>query len=478
VWDPNNVVDLLDSVANGWPIGSLLVLEGPQPFSSKKIDSGPDVSPSSVEYYLLDGQQRVTALYHALHDVSEVVYWVDLRATPDGAVPEIRWSERSASQSWRRHDLCFSVAELADRELFESRASQFLSFEVARLREVRRALLGYLDEANYTIPCIVMAQDIQLEALTRIFETLNRTGVRLDAFDLMVAVLYPQGFHLRDAWDEALARYPRMSDLGAEGLEILKLIALWQREVDRRPTSRRVSGIRQRDILNIPALFVREQWEEATACYAEALELLWSRFGVRDAGSVPSYAMVLTIAYELRRGTPAEDIGRWYWQAIVDQRYAQGANTQVLTDIDRRDDAPLDLRFGLQESLQEPMRRNRILRMGLRGLAVVAGFQDPLTGRGLLHPVRETSYELLQLRKVGAPPEATLNEMVLLSEGSLKTLRRRSRQGTDAWGLIPAALESQGFPPIEAAGPDLADYGATMMVDRTDIVIRALEQQI
>ena len=32
VWNPGRVVELLDSVARQWPVGSLLLLSGPQPF--------------------------------------------------------------------------------------------------------------------------------------------------------------------------------------------------------------------------------------------------------------------------------------------------------------------------------------------------------------------------------------------------------------------------------------------------------------
>ena len=67
-----------------------------------------------------------------------------------------------------------------------------------------------------------MRKGIELEALARIFETINRTGMKLDAFDLMVSVLYPKGFHLRDRWDEAVLQFPVLAEMNTGGLEILK----------------------------------------------------------------------------------------------------------------------------------------------------------------------------------------------------------------------------------------------------------------
>lgn len=43
VWNPSRVVELIDSVSRQWPIGSLLLLSGPQPFAIRPIDSGPAV---------------------------------------------------------------------------------------------------------------------------------------------------------------------------------------------------------------------------------------------------------------------------------------------------------------------------------------------------------------------------------------------------------------------------------------------------
>src|SRR3954471_9425687 len=68
VWRPPQVADLLVSVARRWPIGSLLLLEGPQDFGVRPLDGAPELS--RAELLILDGQQRLTALYHALGDRS------------------------------------------------------------------------------------------------------------------------------------------------------------------------------------------------------------------------------------------------------------------------------------------------------------------------------------------------------------------------------------------------------------------------
>ena len=70
VWSPGQVVELLDSISRQWPIGSLLLLSGPQPFAFRAIEGAPATSGTELDLYILDGQQRVTALYHAIANVS------------------------------------------------------------------------------------------------------------------------------------------------------------------------------------------------------------------------------------------------------------------------------------------------------------------------------------------------------------------------------------------------------------------------
>src|SRR5437016_1127085 len=68
LWTSSHVRSLLTTVLRGWPAGSLLLLERhPDLPAVKAFDGGP---PAADDYSLvvLDGQQRLTALYHALHD--------------------------------------------------------------------------------------------------------------------------------------------------------------------------------------------------------------------------------------------------------------------------------------------------------------------------------------------------------------------------------------------------------------------------
>jgi hypothetical protein len=331
------------------------------------------------------------------------------------------------------------------------------SSRAANLRAARERRLGFLLRGDYEVPAITMARGIELEALTRIFETLNRTGVRLDAFDLMVAVLYPGGFHLRDEWQQACDENPVLVRMDASGLEILKVIALWQREADRhqnsRPTARRIVGVRQRDVLNIPAEVVAREWSRAVVAYSRALRLLQTSCGITEGDEIPSLGMLLTISYLLDADWDEPAISRWYWRAILAQTYAQGANTQVLSDIDNFGTVRLVQDSVPFEVLREPLRRNKILRLGLRGLFRLHLARDPLTAEVLSGPIVEIPLLPLLNGEVRAIRDESALDVIFASPVSYREMRTLARRGGRA-NLQSSALASQG---IEAYASTVLD---------------------
>lgn len=455
VWDPSRVIELLDSVSNGWPIGSLLLLEGPQPFRIKPLEGGPPVEPQGVNYFLLDGQQRATSLFHAATDTGDVTYFIDVRDEMDElGVPPIRWTRKKKGRATLPSATAYTLATLIDERRFRNLAYDLPSQDVVWLEQVREKRLGYLLRNQYSLPTIVMSENIELEALTRIFETLNRTGVRLDAFDLMVAALYSETFHLRDEWKAARDLYPQLVSMKTNGVEILKLIALWARRRYREQndeTLRRVTGVRQRDVLNIPSEFVRTRWDDAVKAYAEALAFLSSRLGVTQGKANPSEAMTLTLAYHLAAGRSPAELERWYWRSVIKQAYAQGANTQVLSDVDTfelsREQDEVALAAQLQLALFDQNRRNRILRLGIRGFLLRDGARDPLTEMPLTEDIESVSLSaVLDDSETYTVGDSLVVDMILCQPSTAIELRKAARSNSSIPPLSAPALRSQSFP--------------------------------
>src|SRR3954453_15761332 len=63
VWSDGELMVLVATVMVGWPAGSLLLMEGSPPFFNTREFSGVTRKIDQVSLVVLDGQQRLTALY-------------------------------------------------------------------------------------------------------------------------------------------------------------------------------------------------------------------------------------------------------------------------------------------------------------------------------------------------------------------------------------------------------------------------------
>ncbi len=344
----------------------------------------------------------------------------------------------------------------------DSRFFEWLQFAADDRRQ------GYLDLrtksleglTHYDIPAVRLPRTVEMGALVKIFETINRTGVRLATFDLMVARVYSRNFHLADEWEAARNDYPAsLVAYDVDGVEILKTIALLELLEHRRgglPSG--VKGVRESDVLAVPATTVRDGWKRAVTSYVRAIEFLRDSVGVIRPQLVPSTAMILpiTATLALRQSDSTADLKSWFWRAVVEQSYAQGANTQAVTDARRlvlgeetpalAFSRPPDLGF---EALFQSRRRNETLLRGLLSLLVSDGCRDWFTNETLTdlsEPLVVTPiFPRRHVLDWGGDPDAILN-LTLLPASSASRLNGRLPSEVlpnvpvhpDAWGLMPA----------------------------------------
>ncbi|MGH0218480.1 DUF262 domain-containing protein [Sinorhizobium meliloti] len=451
VWGPTQVADLLESISREWPIGSLLLLKGPQPFAFRAIDSAPDVLHPELDLYVLDGQQRVTAIFHAIQNVSQFVYYVDFNEGALDADEVIQWERRNRFEQrytglgGRARAGVALIQDICENENFyawldliseTSRRNEFVSFRERRL--------GGLQAKVYDLLAIELEQGIELEALAKIFETLNKTGVRLNAFDLLVAKLYPINFNLREEWETAKAENEVFSTFDPDGLEIIKLVALIIRIREGKNHSR---GVRQGDVLSLRPQLIGKYWDESLNLYVRALEIL-PEFGVNSANLIPNWSMILGVVSCLITGMSPQEIRRWWLGWLRKQTFAQAANTRIVSEFDAivQGHAKIDPveASEFDEMLSLPARSNGLLLRGFTALVMASGARDPITARPLSEAAKT---ELCEIRDDGSlgklAPAADFQRVVIVSDEGFKDLRKNSAAVNS--NFPRAVLEDQGI---------------------------------
>ena len=68
VWDDDRVRGLLASISRGFPVGAIMTLEagGEIRLKSRTIEGAEEQAAAAADFFLLDGQQRLTSLYQSL----------------------------------------------------------------------------------------------------------------------------------------------------------------------------------------------------------------------------------------------------------------------------------------------------------------------------------------------------------------------------------------------------------------------------
>ena len=339
-WTDGDVRSLLGTVLSGWPVGSLLLVDGTHDFyDPRPIEKAPPVA-SEIAHVILDGQQRLTALYQALYGRGDLVYALRVAEglmyddidTLDDSIRSIKsdtWSRfySTPAAQWEAELLPISALRTA-ADFYEWRDAAITVEDHGgreRLTAIYRNFLSGLHQ--YKVPCVVIDRTIEPAAVARIFERVNRTGTPLGTFDLMVARSFTPDFNLRVLWEESLNQRPLLGRfLEDDGLPVLTVLALRQQK-----------DVRQSAVLRLSGTAIRDGWERAVDNFEVALLFAVRNLGILDSDWVP-YRPILTILAAVNYDRPlasiSDEVSKWYWATVFGQRYDVGSNTRAVSDFD------------------------------------------------------------------------------------------------------------------------------------------------
>jgi len=350
VWEPGATQELIVSIANNYPAGSILrVRDAKRVFAAREFEGAPILGDAKHTFLVLDGQQRLTSLYQAFYGVGEHRYYLSIGKLIAGDDFEDAIFHVRATTKWAKA-----------REDFEIQAKELLlplsvlkggsggfgkwSRNVARQLDDKKrialedALEGIEEKWIHTIddyhfPVVTLSDKTEPDALCTIFETLNRTGVKLSVFELLTARFWPQNIKLRDLWDKALADYPIIEDFEVDPYYVLQGISL---------ACRKAPSCKRSDVLNMKAFEITEWWDKVVVGLAAGLEILREDCKVMLPKWLPYQTMLPPLAAVMAKagnpktaeaGAQREKIKRWFWCAVFGQIYESSPNSKSAKDV-------------------------------------------------------------------------------------------------------------------------------------------------
>jgi hypothetical protein len=333
VWEPDRVAYLMDSIYKRYPFGSLLFWRTKEKLKVER-DLGPFVLPApKADYpidYVLDGQQRVTAIFGVFQTdlpMVNAVPWeniyFDLQADVNAQDPQFVALSGDEVDS-QRH---FPLNTIFDTAAYR-KATKDLDDATAKRIDDMQAVFK-----ETQIPLQLSNTD-EKATVAIIFERVNRQGVRLDTLQLLSAWTWSEDFQLHEQFAELSEQLGPFgfAEVGEDTNLLLRCCAAVLAK-DAAPES----------LMTLNGQTVRENFTRILNGVKGAVDYLRANYSVFSIDNLPFPTALVPLSVffavegneemkytdEQRRA-----INRWFWRAAFSKRYSAGVLRNLKADID------------------------------------------------------------------------------------------------------------------------------------------------
>ena len=435
-WDDYRTRSIIASVSQAFPIGMIMELEmggRDTQFGSRYFDGvNPESDLADPEFLVLDGQQRLTALYQSLM-VGTAVFKRNAKGTEDRRLcyyldmqkclkPEIEREEAVLSYEENREEprqLEMFPRSTVDFSLVHNQYAHAM-FPVHRIfdsddwgdaykaywrdREDPSSMGQLFNKFNsqvikhfeqYTVPILILEKETSREEVCRVFERVNNRGLTLTVFELLTSIFAVSGFQLREDWNRRKERLAEWSVLqkfdGPSFLQTLTLLA-----TNAKPKTS--TSCTRKSILRLSVEDYKRWADEVEEGLKRAARFLHSQQIFDDnslaypAQLVPLAAIWANLGAEANIGEQKK-LARWYWCGVLGELYGTSADLRFANDLAEvpawikggAADEPATVREAifLEDRLEELRHKNSAAYKGVHALLMTNGCLHFKTGESI-----------------------------------------------------------------------------------------------
>lgn len=407
-WQPWDVLDLIKSIFLDYYIGTLLLWKGSKD-NYKMLSCEPIYAftgKESPQHIVLDGQQRLTAIYYAffqpdkefprrakpmayfmniqsfLNEDFEKAFWYDSLTKkntellfnkelqfeqhifPLGVMKEGTWGTIDWIKEYRDY-WQNKIGELPDDAEIKHTKEKYQAF-VASAKAFKDAIEEMFNQ--YYISYIELDRDIDVAKVCDIFTQINSKGVTLDIFDLLNAILRPKDIYLKKMWHDAEddLSYTDVKKMKIYVLQVMSILEqsycsakyLYYLVPEAVKTIKKHDGSKEKVVLVKDINDFIKRWGESVKALKKAIQSLKNP---RDYGAItpafvpypsiiPAFASIKSYVEGLNTPNKLDiqtKIRKWYWASVFTNRYSSSVESTSAKDFQ-------DLKKWFDDNDEEP----------------------------------------------------------------------------------------------------------------------------
>jgi hypothetical protein len=333
VWTQRKVCDLLDSILNNYPIGTVLIWDAHKNYEAKfrqDYISLPlyDSIHNKRIYLIIDGQQRLSVLFHAFKgdkirnsDDKDIFFDKVYYNLDKSAKMKFRSAKKNAESEVKVKDILDSNW----KKIFE----QYKKREINQIKEVRNKIL------KYKIP-FIFVETADIKDVETSFIRINTGGTSLSSADraLAQATSIDLRHNINSVRNQLGYGFDKLDKLSM----LMTIALIWgTKQVGKKGVEAMIDSI-QKNKSKIEEF--EDIWLQLKDCYGKAVDYLYKNMFVINHDFLPSQNMitVLSCFYYFNGGKEPlrhqrEQIAKWFWYTAVGSRYSgRGYGKNILED--------------------------------------------------------------------------------------------------------------------------------------------------
>lgn len=323
VWKKDQITELLDSIYNDYPVGSVLLWEVNEKLPSLRNIGGYNLPQKNDEFpinYILDGQQRITSIFgtFAPHN---------LEADNPKQVENFKvYFELESERFVHQDEINPDFHYLKSNVLFD--VNGFFD-EVLKLppelREKAREVQSIFQ--NYEIPTVTIKKRSKGEVGT-IFERINSTGTPLSTLELMIAWTWSEEYNLAEVFEEVTTI---LESKNFEDIKKKVILQCFGAIIDETTVTKSILELDPQKIKDNSVLLLQS--------IEKTLDYLQQEFNVVSADFLPRPQIIVPLSYFFSRkhspsATQNKIMKQWFWRVAFSNRYSAGTDKKMDMDIE------------------------------------------------------------------------------------------------------------------------------------------------